>query len=99
MSDVVDVRQPFLQSSKDKITGAIDCFVTLYAKCVAGDDNSAALQQLKVHQREHISWEHNIWRQVLAQEHRGDADASDGGATLIREHQEKDRRLIALNSR
>ena len=88
MSDVVDARQPFLQSSKDKITGAIDRLVTLYAKCVAGDDNSVALQQLKVHQREHIAWERNtVWRQMLAQERRGDADTPDGGAILIREEE------------
>ncbi|KAF8547929.1 Sodium/sulfate symporter [Imleria badia] len=75
-------------SSREKLTAAIDRLVTLYAKCVTGDDPHAALQQLKVHQREHIAWERNtVWRQMLAQERRGAADASDlmGGGILVRE--------------
>ena len=90
MHDVVKVRQLFVQSSKNKLTGAINCFVTLYAKCVTGNDPSAALQQLKVHQREHIAWERNtVWRQMLGQERHGAVGASDmmGGAILIREEE------------
>lgn len=90
MHDVVEVRLPFLQSSKDKVTTAINRLVTLYAKCVTSDDPSAALQQLKVHQREHIAWERNtVWRQMLAQERRGAGDASDliGGGILVREEE------------
>ncbi|KAH0833368.1 hypothetical protein J3R83DRAFT_12469 [Lanmaoa asiatica] len=90
MHDVVETRLPFLQSSKDKLTVAINRLVTLYAKCVTGDDPSAALQQLKVHQREHIAWERNtVWRQMLAQERRGAADASDmmGGGILVRQEE------------
>ena len=86
----MEAQQPFLQSSKDKLTGAINRLVTVYAKCVTGDDPSAALQQLKVHQREHIAWERNtVWRQMLAQERRGEAGASDmrGGAILSREEE------------
>lgn len=90
MHDVVEIRQPFLQSSKDKLTAAINRLVALYAKCVTGDDTSAALQQLKVHQREHIAWERNtIWRQMLAQERRGEAGVSDamGGGILVRQEE------------
>ena len=86
MHDVVEARLPFLQGSKDNVTTAMNRLVTLYAKCVTGDDPSAALQQLKVHQREHIAWERNtIWRQMLAQERRGTADASDGGILVRQE--------------
>ena len=90
MHDVVEARLPFLQSSKDKLTAAINRLVTLYAKCVTSDDASAALQQLKVHQREHIAWERNtVWRQMLAQERRGSAGATDmmGGGILVREEE------------
>lgn len=90
MHDVVETRHPFLQSSKDKLTAAINRLVTLYAKCVTGDDPNAAIQQLKVHQREHIAWERNtVWRQMLAQERRGTADPSDlmGGGILVREEE------------
>lgn len=87
---MVEAQLPFVQSSKDKLTAAINRLVTLYAKCVTGDDPSAALQQLKVHQREHIAWERNtVWRQMLAQERRGEISSSDtiGGAILVREEE------------
>ncbi|KAF8442031.1 SPX domain-containing protein [Boletus edulis BED1] len=90
MHDIVEARLPFLQSSKDKLTAAINRLVTLYAKCVTGDDPNTAVQQLKVHQREHIAWERNtIWRQMLAQERRGASDPSDfvGGGILAREEE------------
>ncbi|KAG9316116.1 putative sodium/sulfate symporter [Chiua virens] len=90
MHDIVETRLPFLQSSKDKVADAINRLVTLYAKCVTGDDPSAAVQQLKVHQREHIAWERNtVWRQMLAQERHGGTDATElrGGAILVRQEE------------
>ncbi|KAN0092523.1 SPX domain containing protein [Tylopilus felleus] len=90
MHDVVEACHPFLQSSKDKLTATINRLVILYAKCVTGDDPTAAVQQLKVHQREHIAWERNtVWRQMLVQERRGATDPSDvmGGGILVREEE------------
>ncbi|KAG8220316.1 pyridoxal phosphate-dependent transferase [Butyriboletus roseoflavus] len=57
------------------------------AKCITGDDPS---QQLKVHRREHIAWERDtVWRQMLAQERREAAGASDTivGGILVRQEE------------
>ncbi|KIK96294.1 hypothetical protein PAXRUDRAFT_318928 [Paxillus rubicundulus Ve08.2h10] len=89
MHEIIENAFPFLQSSKDKLNAAISQLVSLYAKCVTGDDPSAALQQLKIHQREYIAWERNtVWRQMLAQERRGAVDSTDtGGVILMREEE------------
>ncbi|KAF8835671.1 Sodium/sulfate symporter, partial [Paxillus ammoniavirescens] len=89
MHEIIENALPFLQSSKDNLNAAISQLVSLYAKCVTGDDLSAALQQLKIHQREYIAWERNtVWRQMLAQERRGAVDSTDtGGVILMREEE------------
>ena len=75
MHSVVEQAYPFQQSTKDRLTDAITRLIKLYAKCVTQDDVSAATRQLKVHQREHIAWERDtVWRQMIAQERRGEAD-------------------------
>lgn len=82
----MESRHPFLQSSNSKFTAEINCLVTIYAKCVTGDDPSAALQKLKV-QREHIAFESDT--KMLAQEHCGAADASAraGAGIFVREEE------------
>ncbi|KIJ04556.1 hypothetical protein PAXINDRAFT_22150 [Paxillus involutus ATCC 200175] len=89
MHEIIENALPFRQSSKDELNAAISQLVSLYAKCVTGDDLSAALQQLKIHQREYIAWERNtVWRQMLAQERRGAVDSTDtGGVILMREEE------------
>ncbi|KAF9230363.1 SPX domain-containing protein [Melanogaster broomeanus] len=90
MHEIVEDAIPFLQSSKDKLNSAVSQLVSLYAKCVTGDDSSAALQQLKSHQREHIAWERDtVWRQMLAQERRGAVDSAgtSGGTILVQEEE------------
>jgi len=72
LHDVVEAAVPFTQNSKDKLNGAINQLVALYAKCVTHGDPSAAHQQLKLHLRENIAWERNtVWRQMIGQERRG----------------------------
>ncbi|KIJ62970.1 hypothetical protein HYDPIDRAFT_182597 [Hydnomerulius pinastri MD-312] len=86
MHQLVESAVPFTQSSKDKLNASINQLVSLYAKCVTGDDTSVALQQLKFHQRENIAWERNtVWRQMIGQERRGAVDGPEAiiGATLV----------------
>ncbi|KAI6035716.1 SPX domain-containing protein [Pisolithus marmoratus] len=89
MHDVVENAVPFTRTSKDKLSGAINQLIGLYAKCVTSGDSSTALQQLKLHLRENIAWERNtVWRQMIGQERRGalGTDAAIAGATG---HEEK----------
>ncbi|CAE7121172.1 unnamed protein product [Rhizoctonia solani] len=77
MHDIVEKAGPFIQPSKDRLTHAIDRTINLYAKCVTRGDHSAALRQLRVHQREHIVWERDtVWRQMIGKERRG--EGADG---------------------
>lgn len=75
MHDVIEEAYPFRQETKDRLSAAISRLVALYAKCILRDDVSAAVRQLKVHQREHIAWERDtVWRLMISQERRGDSD-------------------------
>jgi len=75
MHEVVETATPFTQDSKAKISNAIAQLTDLYAKCVTNGDASAAQQQLKLYQREHIAWERNtVWRQMIGQQRRGPVD-------------------------
>lgn len=90
MHELVENSVPFTQSSKDKLTGAINQLVSLYAKCIADGDTTQALHQLKFHQRENIAWERNtVWRQMIGQERRGVVDGQEVvvGATLVKEEE------------
>ncbi|KAI5990255.1 SPX domain-containing protein [Pisolithus albus] len=91
MHDVVEDAVPFTRNSKDKLNGAINQLIGLYAKCVTKGDSSAALQQLKLHLRENIAWERNtVWRQMIGQERRGalGTDATIAGAMVV-DYEEK----------
>ncbi|KAI6122355.1 SPX domain-containing protein [Pisolithus croceorrhizus] len=86
MHDVVEDAVPFTRASKDKLNGAINQLIGLYAKCVTSGDSSAALQELKLHLRENIAWERNtVWRQMIGQERRGalGTDATIAGAMVV----------------
>jgi phosphate transporter len=75
MHNVVDQAYPFRQASRAALQEAISKLVTLYAKCVTRGDESGALKQLRVHQREHIAWERDtVWRQMISNERRGEGD-------------------------
>lgn len=75
MHDYVEDAYPFRQEAKDHLQDGINRLVSLYAKCITRDDVSAAVRQLKVHQREHIAWERDtVWRQMINQERRGGGD-------------------------
>lgn len=75
MHEVVETATPFTQESKAKISNAIARLIEVYAKCVTSGDKSAAQQQLKLYQREHIAWERNtVWRQMIGQQRRGPVD-------------------------
>lgn len=91
MHDVVEDAVPFTRNSKDKLNGAINQLIGLYAKCVTSGDSSAALQELKLHLRENIAWERNtVWRQMIGQERRGalGTDATIAGAMVV-DYEEK----------
>lgn len=86
LHDVVEEALPFQRSSKDKVNDGIHRLQTLYTKCVTHEDRALALQQLKLHQREHIAWERDtVWRQMIGQERRGEGDSGLKaiGATLV----------------
>lgn len=91
LHDVVEQAAPFTQASKDRLNGAINLLVGLYAKCVTHGDVQAAQRQLKTHQREHIAWERDtVWRQMIghARRGRGDGDGAGGlgpGGSLVPE--------------
>jgi phosphate transporter len=90
LHDVVEEALPFRWSSKDKINEGINRLQSLYAKCVTDGDRSLAVQQLKLHQREHIAWERDtVWRQMIGRERRGevDGDLKAIGATLVTEEE------------
>ncbi|KAJ8592872.1 Sodium/sulfate symporter [Rhizopogon salebrosus TDB-379] len=75
MHELVETATPFTQESKAKVSNAIARLTDLYAKCVTNGDKSAAQQQLKLYQREHIAWERNtVWRQMIGQQRRGPVD-------------------------
>lgn len=90
LHEVVEDGLPFQRASKDKITDGIQRLQNLYAKCVTRGDRAAALQQLKLHQRENIAWERDtVWRQMIGRERRGelDGDVKVIGATLVTEEE------------
>ncbi|KAG9127238.1 low-affinity phosphate transporter [Ceratobasidium sp. 392] len=77
MHTVVEKAAPFMQPTKDRLNSAISRTIGLYAKCVTRGDHSAAMRQLRVHQREHIVWERDtVWRQMIGKERRG--EGTDG---------------------
>ncbi|CAE6454918.1 unnamed protein product [Rhizoctonia solani] len=77
MHNIVEKASPFTQQSKDQLSNAISRTTNLYAKCVTRGDHSAALRQLRVHQREHVVWERDtVWRQMIGRERRG--EGADG---------------------
>ncbi|QRV75068.1 transport protein [Ceratobasidium sp. AG-Ba] len=77
MHNVVEKAVPFTQAAKDRVNNAISRTISLYAKCVTRGDHSAAIRQLRVHQREHIVWERDtVWRQMIGRERRG--EGADG---------------------
>ena len=85
LHNVVEVSPPFTQTAKDRLNVNIDRLLDLYAKCVTHGDKIAARQQLRLHQRENIVWERDtVWRQMIGQQRRGEADTQDVlGATLV----------------
>ncbi|KAI5122725.1 hypothetical protein M0805_009810 [Coniferiporia weirii] len=75
MHNIVEEAYPFRQDTKDRLNGAVNNLVVLYAKCITREDTSAAVRQLKVHQREHIAWERDtVWRLMISQERHGERD-------------------------
>lgn len=87
---MVENALPFQQSSKDRISDGITCLQNLYAKCVTRGDKAAAVQQLKLHQRENIAWERDtVWRQMIGRERRGEGNGELKaiGATLVTEEE------------
>lgn len=86
MHEFVENALPFERASKDKVGDAIGAIQNLYAKCITHGDKIAALQQLKLHQRENIAWERDtVWRQMIGRERRGENNGEVNviGATLI----------------
>ncbi|KAF8606653.1 SPX-domain-containing protein [Ceratobasidium sp. AG-I] len=77
MHNVVEKALPFTREAKDRVGNAISHTINMYSKCVTRGDHSAALRQLRVHQREHIVWERDtVWRQMIGKERRG--EGADG---------------------
>ena len=87
LHNVVEVSPPFTQAAKDRLDVNINRLLDLYTKCVTNGDKTAARQQLRLHQRENIVWERDtVWRQMIGQQRRGEADTQDvSGATLVQE--------------
>jgi phosphate transporter len=85
LHNVVEVSPPFTREAKDRLDVNINRLLDLYAKCVTHGDMTAARQQLRLHQRENIVWERDtVWRQMIGQQRRGEADTEDVlGATLV----------------
>lgn len=54
MHHVVEKSLPFTREAKDRVSNAISRTINMYSKCVTRGDHSAALRQLRVHQREHV---------------------------------------------
>ena len=54
MHNVVEKALPFTREAKDRVGNAISRTINMYSKCVTRGDQSAALRQLRVHQREHV---------------------------------------------
>ena len=78
LHNVVEVSPPFTQTAKDRLNVNINRLLELYAKCVTHGDETAARQQLRLHQRESIVWERDtVWRQMIGQQRRGEADTQD----------------------
>jgi phosphate transporter len=86
LHNVVEISPPFTQAAKDRLNDNINRLLDLYAKCVTRGDENAARQQLRLHQRENIAWERDtVWRQMIGQQRRGEADTQDIlGATLVK---------------
>lgn len=85
---MVEAAVPFQRPAKERLAEGITRLQNLYAKCVTRGDKSAAVQQLKLNQRENIAWERDtVWRQMIGRERRGDGDGEVKaiGATLITE--------------
>lgn len=71
----MELAYPFQQNTKDHLNDAINRLIYLYSKCVTKNDHSAAVRQLKIHQREQIAWEREtVWRQMINRERRGESD-------------------------
>lgn len=88
LHNVVETAVPFQRPAKDRLADGIARLQNLYAKCVTRGDRSAAVQQLKLNQRENIAWERDtVWRQMIGRERRGDGDGETKaiGATLVTE--------------
>lgn len=85
LHNVVEVSPPFTQTAKDRLDVNINRLLDLYTKCVTRGDETAARQQLRLHQRENIVWERDtVWRQMIGQQRRGEVDTQDvSGATLV----------------
>ena len=85
LHNIVEVSPPFTQTAKDRLNLNINRLLELYTKCVTHGDETAARQQLRLHQRESIVWERDtVWRQMIGQQRRGEADTQDvSGATLL----------------
>jgi phosphate transporter len=85
LHNVVEVSPPFTQVAKDRLDLNINRLLDLYTKCVTHGDEAAARHQLRLHQRENIVWERDtVWRQMIGQQRRGEADNHDvSGATLV----------------
>jgi phosphate transporter len=90
MHEVVETSLPFTEESKARVSDAIARLTDLYAKCVTNGDKSAAQQQLRLYQREHIAWERNtVWRQMIGQQRHGTIDGLGAlmGATLVQQEE------------
>lgn len=96
MHAVVEQAYPFTQASQADLADGIRRLTELCAKCVTHGDHTAAVRQLRIHQREHIAWERDtVWRQMIGKERRGEHDgrlksvgvvvtADDASGTLLR---------------
>ena len=87
LHNVVELSPPFTQAAKDRLNDNIRRLLDIYTKCVTRGNESAARQQLRLHQRENIAWERDtVWRQMIGQQRRGEGDTPDAllGATLVK---------------
>ncbi|KAF8339631.1 SPX domain-containing protein [Cantharellus anzutake] len=75
MRERVDKDYPFEPATKSHLDEFISELVNHYARCVTRGNQTAALKQLKLYQREQIVWERDtVWRQMIGKERRGEND-------------------------
>lgn len=80
MHNVIEKARPFTREAKDRVSNAISRTTNLYSKCVTRGDHSAALRQLRVHQREHVRQALLLPQYVLNLVHRSYGSVIRSGA-------------------